>query len=444
MKITVIDHGDYIEELWEPDPPESKGAKTNGRGPGTNPSSWPTLTGTAYHGLAGRVVATILPHTESDPVALLLQYLASFGNMVGRQPYYLIEGAEHYPCLYALLAGATAKARKGTSAQHIRRIIELADPDWALNNVAGGISSGEGILHAIRDPIYGMKKGEEILLDPGIDDKRLMLDEREFSAALDSMKREGNVVSRIVRDAWDCPKILRTLTKHSPTRVTKPLISIVGHITIEELRQKLEETSVANGFANRFLFACIRRSKILPHGGALDENAIDLLGVATLEASTAARTLARVTMTPAAAQLWSDVYPQLSEGQPGMLGAVIARAEAQTIRLALLYALLDGSKCIDRVHLEAALALWAYCEASARYIFADFTGDPVADGILRRLRSASADGMSRNEIYNLFSRNSSANKIELALTKLAADGKIRCVKQKANGRGRPTEMWFAV
>jgi hypothetical protein len=442
VKVTHIDHGEWTEKRFAPDKPPAGNGKAHNDGAHADP--WPVLNPVAYHGLAGKVVAVILPHTESDPAALLLQFLTSFGNVVGRQPYYFIEGAKHYPNLYTLLAGATAKARKGTSAQHIRCVIEIADLDWARNNIVSGISSGEGIIHAIRDPIYVMKKGEEVLFDAGIADKRLMIDEREFSSALDSMKREGNVVSRIIRDAWDCPPILRTLTKHSPTRVTEPFISINGHITIDELQQKLDQVSVANGFANRFLYACIRRSKVLPHGGALDENAIRLLGAATLEAIMAARTIGRVAMQPEAARLWEDVYPRLSEGQPGLLGAITARAEAQTIRLALLYALLDRSSRIERIHLEVALALWAYCEASARYIFTDFSGDPVVDAILRRLRSAKGNGLSRWDISNQFGRNAPSSRIEAALGRLLAEGKIRREMQKPNGRGRPCEMWFAV
>jgi hypothetical protein len=445
MKITITDFDAYTKERWEPDPP---GNKTNGHdtntGTDTDTDTWPKLNSVAYHGLAGRVVAAILPHTESDPVALLLQYLVSFGNAVGRRPYYLVEGAEHFPSLYALLAGPTAKARKGTSAQHIRRVIQIADPDWACNNVASGISSGEGILFAIRDPVYAVKKGEEVLLDAGVPDKRLMLDEREFSSALDSMKREGNVVSRIIRDAWDCPEVLRTLTKHAPTRVTQPLISIIGHITLDELRQKLDQSSMANGFANRFLYACIRRSKILPHGGELQEDTVGRLGAATLEALTIARAFTRITMTPDAARLWEEAYRQMAaEELPGLLGAITARGEAQTIRLALLYALLDGSPQIESIHLAAALAVWAYCEASARCIFADISGDPIADTILRALRNAKTDGLSRWDISNLFNRHAPANKIEAALGKLLAEGKTRREMCKpANGAGRPREMWF--
>ena len=219
-------------------------------------------------------------------------------------------------------------------------------------------------------------------------DKRLLLDEREFFQALAVMKREGNIISRIVRDAWDCRPVIANLTKHSPTRATGAFIALIGHITGDELRQSLDHTSMANGFANRFLFACVKRSKVLPFGGALVAEAIVKLGIKTLGKVEAARCRGEVTMSPAARQLWTEVYPRLSEGAPGLLGAITSRAEAQCVRLALIYALLDEADQIEQVHLEAALALWSFCEASARYIFGDLTGDPLADEILRALKMA--------------------------------------------------------
>ena len=73
----------------------------------------------AYHGLAGEVVSTISPQTEADPVALLVQFLVYFGNVVGRGPFCLVGKDRHFTNLYALLVGDTAKARKGLSAGHI-------------------------------------------------------------------------------------------------------------------------------------------------------------------------------------------------------------------------------------------------------------------------------------------------------------------------------------
>lgn len=145
----------------------------------------------------------------------------------------------------------------------------------------------------------------------------------------------------------------------------------------------LTRTDSANGFANRFLFAMIRRSKLLPFGGNLADADLQHLGERLKVAIDRAKEIGRVQMTPAARRLWENVYTALSEGQPGLVGAITARAEAQTVRLALLYALLDGKSEIDAPHLNAALALWEFCEASAIYIFGDALGDPIADDILR-------------------------------------------------------------
>ena len=57
-------------------------------------------------------------------------------------------------------------------------------------------------------------------------------------------------------------------------------------------------------------------------------------------------------MTPAAERYWIDIYAELGKDTPGLLGAITARAEAQTIRLALVYALLDRAAQIDVIHLD--------------------------------------------------------------------------------------------
>ena len=431
MRITRIDHEDYYEEIYDPNLPQH------------DDPGWPEPTHEARRGLAGEVVMWIAPNTEADQIALLLQFLISFGNCVGRKPYFLIEGTKHYPNLFVVLAGQTAKARKGTSADRIRQLFEAADPEWARNCVRGGISSGEGILWAIRDPIYAMKKGELQCSDEGVRDKRLMLDEREYQQALTVMTRPGNIVSRIIRDAWDGRGRLEALTKNSPACVTDPMISIVSHITIEELRESLDRTAMANGYANRFLFACIRRAQLLPHGGDSSDSTIAYLAPKIEAALDIARQRERIIMTPAAAKSWQKIYTALSVDQPGLLGAILARAEAQTLRLALVYALTEGAAAIDIGHLEAALAIWRFCEASAKIIFGDTVGNPVADEILRALRASLITGLTRSELCLMF-RNSQyrAGAIGAGLLLLQKLGLAR-TEQAATG-GRPTERWFAI
>jgi hypothetical protein len=76
-----------------------------------------------------------------------------------------------------------------------------------------------------------------------------------------------------------------------------------------------------------------------------------------------------------AREMWGRTYERLAVDQGGLFGAVTSRGEAHTIRLALLYALLDQSTYIRSEHVRAALAFWEYCEDSARYIFDALTAD---------------------------------------------------------------------
>jgi Protein of unknown function (DUF3987) len=422
---------------FTPETPEEKAARLKKEAE----EAWPEMDPAAWHGLAGEIVSIMAPETEADPVALLLQILTYFGNATGRGPYYLVNRDRHYANLYLLIAGKSSKSRKGLSAGLVRALMALVDPEWARECISGGLSSGEGVLHAIRDPLHGMKGGEMTLLDPGIPDKRLLLDEREFHSALTVMRREGNIVSRILRDGWDCLPVLKTMTKTSPSRVTGAFISVVGHITITELGMTLDRTSMANGYANRFLYACVRRTHLLPFGGDVVE--LEELAARMRTKLNAARAVQRVTMTKAARDLWLASYPELAAEKEGLLAEITARAEGQTARLAMIYALIDGEDRIDRVHLEAALAVWTFCRTSARRIFGDVTGDGTADAILKSLRMAGAHGKTRNEIVDLFNRNKRSGEIAQALELLLAGGKARFART-APARGRPIETWFAI
>jgi hypothetical protein len=62
-------NGFSAEEFEADAPTDDTMAKANG--PDTGNTAWPELEAAAYHGLTGEVVATLLPQTEADPVALL-------------------------------------------------------------------------------------------------------------------------------------------------------------------------------------------------------------------------------------------------------------------------------------------------------------------------------------------------------------------------------------
>jgi hypothetical protein len=130
-----------------------------------------------------------------------------------------------------------------------------------------------------------------------------------------------------------------------------------------------------------------------------------------------------------------------SQGCRSLVGALTARAEAQVLRLALTYAIVDCSAEIRRVHLEAARELWRFCDDSARYIFGRRSGNPTADAILAELRRREQP-MDRTDISELFKRHATSLQIEAALHLLELLGRIeRGTEQTA---GRPRELWRAL
>jgi Protein of unknown function (DUF3987) len=399
-------------------------------------TEWPVMHEAAMHGLAGRVVRTIEPHTEADPNAILMQFLVAAGNAVGPNPCHFRDGDYHRCKLFAVLAGITSKARKGTSWNRVRQVMSYADPEWVQERVNSGLSSGEGIIYHVRDPVTKLNEdGEIAIVDRGVPDKRLMLITEEFAGALSVMQRPGNTLSPVLRDAWGSAT-LQTLIKHSPDRATGTHISLIAHITDDELRSLLTTMHMATGFANRLLFMRAKRSKELAMGGNIHPTVLEKLGGEVGEVILNAQALKELTLTPAATKLWQAIYHDLSSPKPGLFGAIIGRAEAQATRLAILYAVLDGSNKIDLAHMDAALAVWAFCEESARQIFGDTVGDPIADVILKALQ---VGPMTRTEISGLFHRHTDTRHIDAALELLRKAGKAR--RRYTPTRGRSIETW---
>jgi hypothetical protein len=406
---------------------------------------FPKLHPMARHGLIGRILKVIEPETEADAVAVLVQLLAALGNIIGRSPYFIVEGAIHHTNIYAILVGQSAKGRKGTSWRHVLNICKEVEKGWVDECTASGLSSGEGVIWAVRDAIYkperDTKTGEvkEVKVDNGIDDKRLFVTEEEFAQALKVMSRPTNILSVIIRSAWDTGD-LRTLVKNNPTRATGAHITICGHITREELKRELTQCDLFNGFANRFLWVAVRRSKCLPEGGRMSKEANKSIGGELSHIVGKARNISEMTRSQEARTHWHEIYSSLSQEAHGLAGSVINRAEAQVLRLSMLYALADASPVIKLDHQKAALALWNYCRDSAYYLFGDRLSDPNAEAILQALKRH-PEGLTRKEIFDLvFQKNITGRVLAEAFENLEKSGFVK--KEVQQTGGRPAERWL--
>lgn len=386
----------------------------------------------ALHGLAGEVVKVTGPTTEADPMAVLAQFLVTFGNCIGRRPRFRLGALAFHSNENLLVVGDTSRSRKGTSFDVVRDLFVGVDGAW-LDRITGGLSSGEGLIWAVKEG----RNGE-------VGDERLLCLATEFAAVLVTMQRQGNTLSTVLRDAWD-GRPLRIMTKNAPASAPASHISVIAHITLEELRKHLDRTEMASGFANRFLFIAAKRSKVLPVPREPDQGQLGKLKDRLRSAIDWARDCGELSWTPGAVGMWARLYKgELSTERPGLVGHILARAEAHVLRLATIYSLLDCSCRIQEHHLKAALAVWRYAEASARAIFGNAIGDPVADVILRALREAGDKGMTRTEISDALGRHSQSWLIVRALETLLQHGLIAGERWPTGRAGRPMEVWRAL
>jgi hypothetical protein len=364
----------------------------------------PTLSEAAKIGLPGRIVNTVDRYTEADPAAILMNILVMFGNVIGRSAYFKVEESRHHTNLFTSLVGPSGSGRKGQSLSTPRCLFQAVDPPWEKNQIVSGLSSGEGLIYKIRDA-----NPNAIPPDSGATDKRLQVIEEEFAQALKVMKREGNILSPILRQAWD-GKPLQPLTKNNQTHCAEPHISIIGQITPEELRRQLHEIEIANGFANRFIWFYVERSKLISNPQGVPPTLLHPLISELQTAVGFARTVRQMSRNSDAENLWGQVYQNLTDDRFGLFGIITQRAAAQVLRLSMIYALMDQANIITKPHLEAALALWEYSEQSVKMIFQDMTGDGNVDLVGRCGKTFKK--MTRTQIWTLIGRNNKKPEID--------------------------------
>lgn len=426
--------GDDFERHWA-------GADEKLAGPATPLDSTPEkvelprLHQDAFHGIAGHIVKTVEPFTEADPAAVLVTLLAACGAIVDRHRYVRAGDTRHPPQIWPLVIGKTAGGSKGTSWAVVNGIIRGVEVGLPPDQIARGLSSGEGLIEAVRDPSGDDPEKKDY--DAGVSDKRLLVVETEFGAVLGKARREGSVLSETLRQAWDGGRLATMSRKTTKLVATNPHIVIVGHITPTELRMKLTESDVAGGLLNRFLPVYSTRSKRLANGGSVPEDVVVDLADKLSKALSNSTFPGVVHRDEAASALWEQVYVELTPDlDDGHVAAVVARAAPQTLRLALVYALLDdqsGATVIRREHLKAALAVWRYVEASARYVFGDLRSRDL-NTLCEAVDRAGDSGLTRTDIVDLFGRNKTRERIDELIRQAVATGQYEVTKTATGGR----------
>lgn len=455
----------------------SKNRNENNNGNGRrNEVQWPKPIGKeGFYGIAGEFVDLVAAHTEADRNAILLSFLVYAGNIMGRD-YHVPTGADrHCGNIYLCLVGPTAGGRKGSAISAAEQFFIRGEHRICTKenspHILRGISSGEGVIWKIHDEIKKRQpkkklKGQEnqpeefedVTVELNEAEKRTIYCLSEFQQSLTNMKRPDSILSAIIRQAWD-KDILESPSKNTAAKATGAHISLIAGITRDELLMETTGVEMAqNGTLNRFLFACCKRSKLLPEGEQFHKlTESDAWGnlQQRFRANIENKELGEIVVgrSEEAQRIWGlnecptalyhecePLYAKLSEMRPGLWGTITARAAQQVIRLTLINTVINGHRTMSEEDQDAAWAYWRYCDDTCRYIWGDPT-DETAGVILQELR-AKPGGLTRGEIYGLFNGHSGKGDIDKALFWLGEKELAYGRQDTPGGRGRPGERWF--
>ena len=416
---------------------------------------WPVFSWEACPGIVGDFVSLATRDSEADPAAVCITALVRFaaevygfgeGNVFGKGPHIYVGETIHPPRLFSVICGNSSKARKGTSRYPVTKLfsrvhcqpshISALRLPLPARESGGPLSTGEGLAYQVREESEEERERRrklnpnEVLRDST--DKRLMIQDEEFASALACTKREGNTLSMGIRCFWDSGDYA-PLTKNNPVLVKDAHICIITHITMLELNALLGEVQAVNGFGNRFLWICARRSKLVALPPRMPDAELAPIQNELWRLVSHAQQRGLMSMTSRAKALWESIYPELSKEHTGLAGNIINRAEAQTLRLSLIYALLDGQSVIEDRHLNAALAMWQYAQDSALYIFGDRAADPLENKVLEALKSGP---LTATELSAALHRNIPKDRLQPLLQQLEAQQRISISKQKSGTRSK--------
>lgn len=155
--------------------------------------------------------------------------------------FYLTPGGDkHCGNLYLCIVGHTGYGRKGSAISAVEAFFKLGAHPPKLPNILYGISSGEGIIHQIRDPLEKQLinkrtgKPEKTIIDTGETDKRPIVNLSEMQQCFAMMRRPDSILSSVLRQEWDKDQ-LSSPSKNSGVKSTGAHLPLVGGSSKNEL-----------------------------------------------------------------------------------------------------------------------------------------------------------------------------------------------------------------
>ncbi|WP_367138554.1 MULTISPECIES: DUF3987 domain-containing protein [Streptomyces] len=418
------------------------------------PKGRPHLDKKAWHGIAGEILEYVSPDTEADPAGILATILSTFSCMVGHDR--IVHGpVKQRVNVWTILIGETGEGRKGTATDRALEVLHRVGDSFFKNNTTTSLSSGEGLIYSVRD---GMDE-EEIArreengqkVDYGVDDKRLLVMSTEFATIM--QKTHGSTLGPVMRDAWDG----KTLNIHSMDAevATNPHITIMGHVTGQEFADRQKTAEMAGGTWNRFSPIFVHRPHEIPWPEDPDdwEQRLEDFAMRLRDAAHKAGRGDDPVVWSKEAQLMyrREIYREYANtsNDNEVMKQFTTRRLPNLVRVAGVYALMDGREVVSLEDLEAAKAFVDYSIASARFVLGEFMSGTSGRAVMKAeerdaqdkeilakaLQQAGEEGLTRTFIQQ---KTLKYRRKKDEISGFIAD--LGAVVVKRGSGGRPTEF----
>ncbi len=372
----------------------------------------------AWRGLFKDYRDMVASTTEAADAFHYATFLQVFGCTIGRR-LSVYHATKLYPNFYNCLVGRSGLTRKDTTWARGRAVLDRLHADSENDpsppfKIVRGIRSYEGLL----DELAGERKVRLIQLG-------------ELLSLLAKAKQDslGNIIPAL-NELYDSPDLLNPPVHQKDVKpATEPFLSIMAGTTQDWLQKALTERDIYGGFANRWLYFYGLPKDPMPNPPKVDPDKRNKLVQELNQIRDWADDVpnGELTISSEASKLFEHYYGEYYRRcqQPGLIPTLIVRIQDFIMKIALLYAADTMSEAISVDHLEAAIAVGNYLEASVAEVFASFgesRGKQVERRVIDYLKGTGRPIPYRDAYHNL---NLSGIELQAAVDPLIRLGLIR-------------------
>jgi uncharacterized protein DUF3987 len=375
----------------------------------TSKNSFPE---SAWTGLFADWRNAVSASTEASLESLWSVFLLACGLVIGRRVWRSTP-RPLFPNFYILLLGQTGDARKSTCLWLATEFLNRIGEDFKSLD---GIVSTEGLIEALA----------------GREETKALIYADEFRALLSVARRKGtqDILPRL-NGLYYCPEKSSVDRVKKPTIAIRPFVSVITGTPQEYVEDLLCDLDITGGFLNRFIIITGDEQAPKPIVKVPSADEWDDLAMRTQTAID--KTSGNIEFSSEALDRWRGFYVDWRTGRRKLghrKAQLTARLFEHVLKIATVYAVLNGEDTINLDTLNIAVEIGLWIEANTIRLFTTVGMDQFGKcehAILTVLKKASGGRMWRRDLQQeMGGRRFNAELFNRALRALEMNDRITC------------------